>query len=315
MLRAFWPSSLALLLVGCAGATPPADAPPNPEAKAPPAEAPPAPEAKAEPANKETNVIGALDAPAGKLEPAEIQKVIRGNFKALRACYEAGLQKNPNLEGRIAAKFVIGKDGKVASIGEETPATLPDPDVVKCVLAAVETLTFPAPEGGVVKVVYPLMFSPGTGDAMSNCKKSAEEKDGIRTVSIVCDKQTLKVTDMPVRAVDEKFADAILTGFEQQSPKMRRTRGKPTIAEKPGWSTVVDGQTWVSTLLVTEVTPGRALVVSCLDETGGASSGRCDTLVEFIVKREAAASAAPTPSPSPTPKRPLPTGTATGGGF
>ncbi|MDC3958586.1 AgmX/PglI C-terminal domain-containing protein [Polyangium jinanense] len=313
MLRVLWPSSLALLLVGCAGATPPPDAPPNPEAKAPPAEAPPAPEAKAEPPNKETNVIGALDAPVGKLEPAEIQKVIRGNFKALRACYEEGLQKTPNLEGRIAVKFVIGKDGKVSQAAEDSPATLPDPDVVKCVIAAVETLTFPAPEGGVVKVVYPIMFSPGGGDAMSNCKKTAEEKDGIRTVSIVCDKQTLKVTDMPVRAVDEKFADAILTGFEQQSPKMRRTRGKPTIADKPGWSTLVDGQTWVSTLLVTEVTKGRALVVSCLDETGGTSSGRCDTLVEFIVKREATAGT--TPSPSPTPKRPLPTGTATGSGF
>ncbi|MDI1435154.1 AgmX/PglI C-terminal domain-containing protein [Polyangium sorediatum] len=313
MSRVFWPSSLALLLVGCAGATPPADAPPPAEAKATPAEAPPAPEAKAEPSNKGTDVIGALDAPAGRLDPAEIQKIIRGNFKTLQACYEEGLKKNPNLGGRIAIKFVIGKDGKPASVGEETPATLPDPDVVKCVLAAVETLTFPAPEGGVVKVVYPIMFAPAGGDAMSNCKKSAEEKDGIRTVSIVCDKQTLKVTDMPVRAVDEKFADAILTGFEQQSPKMRRTRGKPTIADKPCYTTLIDGQTWVSTLLVTEVTPGRALVVSCLDETGGISSGRCDALVEFIVKREATAPA--TPSPSPTPKRPVPTGTATGGGF
>ncbi|MDI1444907.1 AgmX/PglI C-terminal domain-containing protein [Polyangium sp. 6x1] len=308
MSRALWPSSLALLLVGCAGATPPADTPPHPEAKAPPAEA------KAEAPNPKADVIGALDAPEGKLEPAEIQKVIRGNFKALRACYEEGLQKNPNLEGRIGIRFVIGKDGKPGSISEDTQSTLPDPDVVKCVLAAVETLTFPAPEGGVVKVVYPIMFAPGGGDAMSNCKKTAEEKDGIRTVSLVCDKQTLKVTDMPVRAVDEKFADAILTGFEQQSPKMRRTRGKPTIADKPCFTTRIDGQTWVSTLLVTEVTPGRALVVSCLDETGGVSSGRCDALVEFIVKREATAPAAPSPT-APGPKRPLPTGTATGGGF
>ncbi|HVK63208.1 MAG TPA: AgmX/PglI C-terminal domain-containing protein [Polyangium sp.] len=312
MSRVLWPSSLALLLVGCAGATPPADAPPSAETKAAPDEAPPAPEAKAEPSNKGTDVIGA-EAPVGRLEPAEIQKVIRGNFKTLQACYEEGLKKDPNLGGRIAIKFVIGKDGKAGSIGEETPATLPDPDVVKCVLAAVETLTFPTPEGGVVKVVYPIMFAPAGSDAMSNCKKSAEEKDGIRTVSLVCDKQTLKVTDMPVRAVDEKFADAILTGFEQQSPKMRRTRGKPTIADKPCYTTLIDGQTWVSTLLVTEVTPGRALVVSCLDETGGISSGRCDALVEFIVKREATAPA--TPSPSSKPKRPIPTGTATGGGF
>ncbi len=308
-------SCLAVLLVGCAGSTPPPDAPPKAAAKDALAQAASAEPPKAGAPGGEAGAGAKAEEPAGRMDPAEIQKVVRANFKSLRACYEAGLQKNPNLEGRIGVRFVIGKDGRVSDTGENEPSTIPDPAVVKCVVDAFGLLQFPAPENVIVKVVYPIMFSPAGGDEMSNCKKTAEEKDGIRTVSITCERQTLKVTDMPARAVDDKFADAILTGFEQQSPKMRRTRGKPTIADKPCWTTLVDGQTWVSTLLVTEVTPGRALVVSCLDEGGGTRSGRCDSLVEFIVKREVAALTAPGAPGAPAPKRPIPTGGTTGSGF
>lgn len=37
----------------------------------------------------------------------------------------------------------------------------PDPAVTDCVLDAFEGLTFPAPEGGIVTVTYPITFAPG----------------------------------------------------------------------------------------------------------------------------------------------------------
>ncbi|MRG96968.1 AgmX/PglI C-terminal domain-containing protein [Polyangium spumosum] len=226
----------------------------------------------------------------------------------MRTCYEKGLQKNPSLEGRIAVRFVIGTDGKVQSAGEDAQA-FPDPAVARCVLDAFQALQFPQPEGGIVTVVYPIRFAANADD----CKTTTEEKDGIRTVSLTCEKQSMKVTDMPVKAVDDKLAEAFLTGFEQQSPKMRRTRTKPTIEGKSCWMTSVDGVTWSSMLLVTEAVAGRALVVSCLDESQGGTSAKCNTMVADIIKRTVAPPVVATPEA--TPKRPLPTTTVTGSGF
>jgi hypothetical protein len=38
---------------------------------------------------------------------------------------------------------------------------MPDAAVVQCVVRAYYGLSFPQPEGGIVTVVYPIMFSPG----------------------------------------------------------------------------------------------------------------------------------------------------------
>lgn len=94
----------------------------------------------------------------GRLPPEAIQRVVRASFGRFRACYEQGLQRDPGLEGRIAAKFVIARDGSVsmASVGE---SSISDANVTKCVERAFYNLTFPEPEGGIVTVVYPIYFS------------------------------------------------------------------------------------------------------------------------------------------------------------
>lgn len=97
---------------------------------------------------------------SGRLPPEVIQRVVRQNFGRFRLCYERGLTRNPNLEGRVAARFVIGRDGSVqhATSGD---SDLPDADVVQCVVRAYYGLSFPQPEHGVVTVTYPIAFSPG----------------------------------------------------------------------------------------------------------------------------------------------------------
>ena len=96
----------------------------------------------------------------GRLPPEVIQRRIRDHYGAFRQCYEAGLARDPTLKGRISARFVIERDGKVTNVGD-AGSNLPDPAVLDCVLSAFGTLTFPPPEGGIVTVVYPIMLEPG----------------------------------------------------------------------------------------------------------------------------------------------------------
>lgn len=96
----------------------------------------------------------------GRLPPEVIQRIVRQNYGRFRLCYENGLRTNPNLQGRVAVRFVIGRDGAVSNVSNGG-SDLPDASVIQCVIRAYYGLSFPQPEGGIVTVVYPIMFSPG----------------------------------------------------------------------------------------------------------------------------------------------------------
>lgn len=95
----------------------------------------------------------------GRLMPEAVQRVVRQNFGRLRACYEAGLQRDPGLEGRVSVKFVIDREGAVTMAMPWSDTTLPDQAVARCVSRAYEAMSFPKPEGGIVTVVYPVVFT------------------------------------------------------------------------------------------------------------------------------------------------------------
>lgn len=97
---------------------------------------------------------------SGRLPPEVIQRIVRQNYGRFRMCYEQGLSRNPNLEGRVQVRFVIGRDGSVSNV-QNGGSDLPDSGVVSCVISAYYGLSFPQPEGGIVTVVYPIMFAPG----------------------------------------------------------------------------------------------------------------------------------------------------------
>ncbi|HEX2870482.1 MAG TPA: AgmX/PglI C-terminal domain-containing protein, partial [Polyangiaceae bacterium] len=99
---------------------------------------------------------------SGRLPPEVIQRIVRQNFGRFRVCYEQGLGRNPNLQGRISARFVIGREGAVSNVANGG-SDLPDSGVTSCVLSAFYGLNFPQPEGGIVTVVYPINFDPGGG--------------------------------------------------------------------------------------------------------------------------------------------------------
>ena len=96
---------------------------------------------------------------SGRLPSDVIQRIVRQNFGRFRACYEIGLRTNPNLEGRVTARFVIGRDGAVSNVS--AGGDLPDSTVKSCVASAFYGLSFPSPENGIVTVSYPIMLTPG----------------------------------------------------------------------------------------------------------------------------------------------------------
>ena len=96
---------------------------------------------------------------SGRLPPEVIQRIVRQNFGRFRLCYESGLRNNPNLQGRVAVRFIIGRDGRVSNVGGA--GDLPDSGVVSCVTRAFYGLSFPSPDGGIVQVSYPIVFTPG----------------------------------------------------------------------------------------------------------------------------------------------------------
>jgi hypothetical protein len=96
----------------------------------------------------------------GRLPREVIQRIVRQNYGRFRFCYEDGLRRNPHLEGRVTVRFAIGRDGAV-SAAQNGDSDLPDASVVTCVIRAYMNLSFPPPEGGIVTVVYPIMFTPG----------------------------------------------------------------------------------------------------------------------------------------------------------
>lgn len=94
----------------------------------------------------------------GRLPPETVRRVVQSNFGRFRGCYQEGLLHNPALAGRVTARFVIGRDGAVSSVADGG-SDLPDASVKACVIRAFYGLSFPQPEGGIVTVTYPIVFS------------------------------------------------------------------------------------------------------------------------------------------------------------
>jgi hypothetical protein len=94
----------------------------------------------------------------GRLPAEVIQRVVRANLGRFRQCYEQGLRTNPSLAGRVTVKFVIDRTGAV-SLASQGDSDIADNLVVACIVRQFGNLSFPAPEGGVVTVVYPFALT------------------------------------------------------------------------------------------------------------------------------------------------------------
>ncbi len=95
----------------------------------------------------------------GRLDPIVIQRVIQLNSGRFRSCYASGLRTNPELAGTVRVKFIIDRNGGV-STAVDGGSAIPDASVTSCVVRTFSSLSFPAPDGGIVTVDYGFAFSP-----------------------------------------------------------------------------------------------------------------------------------------------------------
>ena len=102
-------------------------------------------------------LVGNKSRPPGRLAAEVIQDAVRARYAEFQACYRQGLTRNPRLRGTVSVRFLIAEDGRVESVSK-AGGDLSDEAVVRCVHDVFAGLRFPAPEGGVVSVVYPFAF-------------------------------------------------------------------------------------------------------------------------------------------------------------
>jgi hypothetical protein len=92
----------------------------------------------------------------GDIDKAMIRRIVRSHLNEVRSCYNAGLAKNPNLQGRVEVNFVILGSGSVGT-SVVTGNGTKSPQVGKCIAKSVKRWKFPRRGGssGAVTVKYP----------------------------------------------------------------------------------------------------------------------------------------------------------------
>jgi|GEM_PF-1288528 len=94
----------------------------------------------------------------GSLSRETIQRTVKGSLSSIRRCYEAELQKQPGLRGKLVVAWTIGPLGRVtaASASQNTVGSV---DVERCVVRVVRAMEFVPPKNGRDVVVhYPFVF-------------------------------------------------------------------------------------------------------------------------------------------------------------
>lgn len=153
---------------------------------------------------------------SGRLPPEVIQRIVRQNFGRMRACYQQALLRDPNLAGRISTRFLIGRDGSVATAASD--GDIQDPVFRGCVANAFMRLSFPQPEGGVVSVVYPIVFTPDGAELPSTRPSQANDVNSAPPVEATVPPRATPMVARPYRgelasvmeALDEGRLDAAL---------------------------------------------------------------------------------------------------------
>lgn len=106
-----------------------------------------------------TRIIPGKTTVVGGLSKEVIGDVIRRHWNEIKYCYEKELQKDPNLQGKVAVNFTIDGSGSVseASVTEDSVGS--SGAVSSCMAQRIRRWKFPEPKGGgQVIVSYPWVF-------------------------------------------------------------------------------------------------------------------------------------------------------------
>lgn len=97
---------------------------------------------------------------SGEFDSAVVVRTIKTRIKAIQACYELELRRNPTLAGKVTVQFSIQPQGNVTEV-KVTNNSTGDDAVAQCVANTIGRFRFnPGPEGGSVSYSYPFVFAP-----------------------------------------------------------------------------------------------------------------------------------------------------------
>ena len=88
----------------------------------------------------------------GQLDVAGLYQVAQRAVHRVRECYRAGLDRDPELWGRVELLLHLASDGTLRSV-VENESSFPDAEVSRCVIAAVSDLDYPPVRGGELKFI------------------------------------------------------------------------------------------------------------------------------------------------------------------
>lgn len=95
----------------------------------------------------------------GQLDVDIVRRIVRAHINEIRHCYNQGLQRDPDLRGRVTVAFVIAPNGDVQS-AKVVKNDLADARVDDCIVKAIKRWRFPkSADGRPVRVSYPFQFA------------------------------------------------------------------------------------------------------------------------------------------------------------
>jgi len=94
----------------------------------------------------------------GTLSSEVVRRVVKTSFSRLRFCFDTALEKNASLSGSVTVDFTIDSKGAV-STASASGGTLGDASAKSCIAGVYRSLSFPAPESGVVTVTHTTSYS------------------------------------------------------------------------------------------------------------------------------------------------------------
>lgn len=98
-----------------------------------------------------------VDPAVARLSQEKVREVVSTSYDQLKACYGQALVRDHAISGNVTFEFVIGRAGEVTS-AQARAATFPDCQAIECMLGQFRALSFPAPVGRSVRVIYPINY-------------------------------------------------------------------------------------------------------------------------------------------------------------
>jgi outer membrane biosynthesis protein TonB len=112
----------------------------------------------------EVRVSGSVAAEEAEVDSSDIDQAklgafVRARMGLIKACYENGLKRNPNLKGKISIRFTILETGGLSDISSAVNS-LGSPEVASCIINTMRSWRTQFRPSGPVTVEYPFVFQP-----------------------------------------------------------------------------------------------------------------------------------------------------------